>query len=164
MTQVEKVVDMLLSSEQLCRIKPIVADRCAKMGRDARADKHSVCIVSIFCPFNTKFASLKLVARFTCTSNCENLLEGTNTCKYLNWRAAGESPITSDASLRAREAFCSPSAAITLALASRAASASAAMARCNCTDVADVNSRMVPIGKEGDFGQLCYSDTWRQKL
>uniref|UniRef100_A0A1B0AZ19 Uncharacterized protein n=1 Tax=Glossina palpalis gambiensis TaxID=67801 RepID=A0A1B0AZ19_9MUSC len=59
--------------------------------------------------------------------------DGTNTCKYLNWRAAGESPITSDASLRAREAFCSPSAAITLALASRAASASAAMARCNCT-------------------------------
>uniref|UniRef100_A0AAG5D473 Uncharacterized protein n=1 Tax=Anopheles atroparvus TaxID=41427 RepID=A0AAG5D473_ANOAO len=36
--------------------------------------------------------------------------------------------ITSEASRRAREAFCSPSAAITLARASRAASASAAIA------------------------------------
>ncbi|KNC27999.1 hypothetical protein FF38_06748 [Lucilia cuprina] len=52
---------------------------------------------------------------------------------YLNCKAAGEPPITSEASLRARDAFCSPSAAITLALASRAASASAAMALCNCT-------------------------------
>ena len=50
------------------------------------------------------------------------------TCKYLNWRAEDESLMTSEASLSARLAFCSPSAAITLALASRAASASAAMA------------------------------------
>ena len=41
--------------------------------------------------------------------------------------------MTSAASLRARDAFCSPSAAMTLARASRAASASAAMARCSCT-------------------------------
>lgn len=37
--------------------------------------------------------------------------------------------MTSLASRRARDAFCSPSAAITLARASREASASAAMAR-----------------------------------
>lgn len=49
------------------------------------------------------------------------------------WRAAGDSLMTSAASLRALEARCSPSAAITLARASRAASASAAMARCSCT-------------------------------
>lgn len=41
--------------------------------------------------------------------------------------------MTIEASLRALEAFCSPSAAITLARASRAASASAAIARCSCT-------------------------------
>jgi hypothetical protein len=41
--------------------------------------------------------------------------------------------MTSEASLSALEAFCSPSAAITLALASLAASASAAMALCSCT-------------------------------
>ena len=41
--------------------------------------------------------------------------------------------MTSAASRRAFEAFCSPSAAITLARASRAASASAAIARCSCT-------------------------------
>ena len=50
------------------------------------------------------------------------------TCKYLNWRAEDESLMTSEASLSARLAFCSPSAAITLARASRAASASAAIA------------------------------------
>ena len=38
----------------------------------------------------------------------------------------------SAAIMRALLALCSPSAAITLARASRAASASAAMARCNC--------------------------------
>lgn len=54
-----------------------------------------------------------------------------STWRYLSWRAAGESPITSLASRKARDAFCSPSAAITLARASRAASASAAIARCN---------------------------------
>lgn len=36
-------------------------------------------------------------------------------------------------SLRAIDAFCSPSAAMTLALASRVASASVAIARCICT-------------------------------
>ena len=55
------------------------------------------------------------------------------TCKYLNWRAEEESLITSEASRSARLAFCSPSAAITLARASRAASASAAMALCSWT-------------------------------
>ena len=76
------------------------------------------------------------------------------TCRYLSWSADEDSAITSEASLRALEAFCSPSAAITyidkscwgeitfffvnlanftLALASLAASASAAMALCSCT-------------------------------
>jgi len=41
------------------------------------------------------------------------------------------SAMTLAASLKALLAFCSPSAAITLALASLAASASAAMARCS---------------------------------
>jgi hypothetical protein len=35
------------------------------------------------------------------------------TWRYRSWRAAGESPMTSDASRSARLAFCSPSAAIT---------------------------------------------------
>ena len=35
------------------------------------------------------------------------------TCKYRNWRAAGDSEIISDASLRAPDAFFSPSAAMT---------------------------------------------------
>lgn len=34
-------------------------------------------------------------------------------CKYRSWRAEGDSLMTSAASLSAREAFCSPSAAIT---------------------------------------------------
>ncbi len=53
-------------------------------------------------------------------------------CKYLNCKAAGESEMMSEASFKALEAFCSPSAAMTLARASRAASASAAMAFCSC--------------------------------
>ena len=52
-------------------------------------------------------------------------------CRYLNCRAAGLSTMTSAACLRALLALCSPSAAITLALASLAASASAAMALIN---------------------------------
>jgi len=55
------------------------------------------------------------------------------TCRYRSWRAAGDSEMTSEASLSARDAFCSPSAAITFARASRAASASAAIARLSCT-------------------------------
>lgn len=39
-------------------------------------------------------------------------------CKYLNWRAAGLSLITSEASFKALDAFISPSAAITFALKS----------------------------------------------
>ena len=35
------------------------------------------------------------------------------TCKYRNWMAAGDSETISAASRRARDAFCSPSAAIT---------------------------------------------------
>ena len=49
------------------------------------------------------------------------------------WRAAGQSMMTSAACLSARLALCSPSAAMTLALASLAASASAAMARWSCS-------------------------------
>ena len=56
-----------------------------------------------------------------------------SVCKYLSWIAIGDSLITSAASFRAFDAFCSPSAAITFALASLAASASVAIARCNCT-------------------------------
>lgn len=56
-----------------------------------------------------------------------------NVCKYRNCRAEDDSAITSEASLRALDAFCSPSAAMTFARASRAASASAAMARCSWT-------------------------------
>ena len=64
-------------------------------------------------------------------------------CKYRNCKALGESEITSDASLRALEAFISPSAAITLALASRAASASAAMARCrDCGNLTSLTSTL----------------------
>merc|ERR1711913_119988 len=51
-------------------------------------------------------------------------------CRYLSWRAAGLSEMMSLASFKALLAFCSPSAAITLALASLEASASAAMALC----------------------------------
>ena len=51
--------------------------------------------------------------------------------RYLNCRAAGESIIIWEASLRARADFCSPSAAMTFARASRAASASAAIALCS---------------------------------
>ena len=36
------------------------------------------------------------------------------TCKYRNCRAEDDSAITSEASLRALDAFCSPSAAMTL--------------------------------------------------
>ena len=35
------------------------------------------------------------------------------TCRYRSWRADEDSAITSEASFKAREAFCSPSAAIT---------------------------------------------------
>lgn len=68
-----------------------------------------------------------------CTIFLYTTIHPIYTCKYRNCNAAGESPITSEASRNARLAFCSPSAAITLARASRAASASAAIARCNCT-------------------------------
>ncbi len=55
------------------------------------------------------------------------------TWRYLSCRAEDDSAMTSEASLSAREAFCSPSAAMTFALASLAASASAAMALCSWT-------------------------------
>ena len=35
------------------------------------------------------------------------------TCRYRSWRADEDSAITSEASFKARDAFCSPSAAIT---------------------------------------------------
>ena len=50
----------------------------------------------------------------------------------LTCSAAGVCVMTSAALASDLDAWCSPSAAITLARASRAASASAAMARCNC--------------------------------
>ncbi len=55
------------------------------------------------------------------------------TCKYLSCSADDDSAMTSEASFSALEAFCSPSAAMTLALASLAASASAAIALCSWT-------------------------------
>ena len=61
------------------------------------------------------------------------LLASTLTCRYLSWRAEGDWSMTEEASFRAREARISPSAAITLARASRDASASAAIARCSCS-------------------------------
>ena len=48
------------------------------------------------------------------------------TWRYLSWRAAGDCSMICEASLSALLALISPSAAITLALASRLASASAA--------------------------------------
>jgi hypothetical protein len=54
-----------------------------------------------------------------------------SVCRYRSCRAPGESCMTSAASFKALEAFISPSAATTLALASREASASAAIALCN---------------------------------
>lgn len=41
-----------------------------------------------------------------------NLIE-LSVCKYRSCRADGDSAITSAASLKARDAFCSPSATIT---------------------------------------------------
>jgi len=55
------------------------------------------------------------------------------TWRYLSCRAEGDSSMTFEASLSALEARFSPSAAITLALASREASASAAIALCSCS-------------------------------
>lgn len=81
---------------------------------------------------------LVLFFNFSCTAVYQNQMYYCQycillTCKYLSCRAAGESLMTSEASRRARDAFCSPSAAMTLARASRAASASAAIALCNWT-------------------------------
>lgn len=56
-----------------------------------------------------------------------------NVCKYLSCSATGLWLITSAASFNATDARCSPSAATTLARASRVASASVAMALCICT-------------------------------
>ncbi len=53
-----------------------------------------------------------------------------NVCKYRNCKAIGDSAMTSAASFNCLDAFCSPSAAITFARASRLASASAAIDRC----------------------------------
>ena len=55
------------------------------------------------------------------------------TCRYLSCKADGDSSMIFDASLSAFEARISPSAAITLARASRDASASAAIARWSCS-------------------------------
>merc|ERR1712179_225172 len=62
----------------------------------------------------------------------------------------GDSLITSAASFNLREAFISPSAAITLARASRAASASAAIALCSWigrrTSLISTRSTLIPHG------------------
>uniref|UniRef100_A0A3Q1HV95 Uncharacterized protein n=1 Tax=Acanthochromis polyacanthus TaxID=80966 RepID=A0A3Q1HV95_9TELE len=78
-------------------------------------------------------------------------------CRYRSWRAEGASAITTEASLRALEAFISPSAIfLTLALASRLASASAAMARCICcgsfTSLISTRSTLMP---HGSVASLC---------
>lgn len=54
-----------------------------------------------------------------------------SVCRYRSCNADGLADMISEASLSAREDFISPSAAITLARASRAASASAAIALCS---------------------------------
>lgn len=69
------------------------------------------------------------------------LLGATNMNILFTCKAEGLPEIVSAASLRAFEDFISPSAAITLARASRAASASAAIARCRV------------VGKETSFLQ-----------
>ena len=56
-----------------------------------------------------------------------------SVCRYRSCSAEVDSSRTSAASFKCFEAFCSPSAATTLARASRAASASAAMALWSCT-------------------------------
>merc|ERR1712215_218240 len=73
-----------------------------------------------------------------------------SVCRYLSWRAEEEELIMSEASFKAREAFCSPSASITFALACLVASASAAMALCNCcgkrTSFTSTLSTLIPQG------------------
>lgn len=78
-----------------------------------------------------EFFSAEIVFRvFFFEQNVVKLIRDENwfkmlhqTCRYLSWRAAGESPIISDASRNARDAFCSPSDAIIFARASLEASA-----------------------------------------
>ena len=73
-----------------------------------------------------------------------------SVCKYLNCKAVEDWLITSAAALSATDAFCSPSAATTLALASRDASASVAIARCICTgnltSLTSTRSTLTPHG------------------
>lgn len=56
-----------------------------------------------------------------------------SVCRYRSCKASGVADITRAASFSDLLARCSPSAAITLARASRTADASIAIARCNCT-------------------------------
>merc|ERR1719317_1811622 len=80
-------------------------------------------------------------------------------CKYLSCNAAGEVAMISAASFKALLDFCSPSAAITLALASRVASASAAMERCICwgrrTSLISILSTCTPQGSVAASRALC---------
>ena len=82
-------------------------------------------------------------------------------CRYRSWRAAGLSATTSAACLRALLALCSPSAAITLALASLAASASAAMALISCsgtlTSFTSTLSTVTPQGSVASCSSSCIS-------
>ena len=70
------------------------------------------------------------------------------TCRYLSWRAPELSEMTSLAIFRAWLAFCSPWAAMTLALASLAASASAAITRWSWT-----GSLTSLLGERLDWGE-----------
>ncbi len=105
-------------------------------------------------------------------------------CRYLSWRAEGDSAMTREASFRALEAFISPSAAMiwntdkhnfssspihchgerlsffpTFALASRLASASAAMALCSCwgnfTSLISTRSTLIPHGSVASSRASC---------
>ena len=77
----------------------------------------------------------------------------------LTCRAPGLSVMMSAACLRALLALCSPSAAITLALASLAASASAAMALWSCkgslTSLISTLSTFTPQGSVVSSSELC---------
>ena len=102
-------------------------------------------------------------------NTCVNIwrLTGSRTWRYLSWRAAGDIAMMSAASLRALLLFCSPSAAITLALASLVASASAAMALCSCwgslTSLISTRSTWTPQGLVASSYERGKQNKWLQK-
>jgi len=80
-------------------------------------------------------------------------------CRYLSCKADGDSSMILEASLSALDALISPSAAMTLALASRDASASAAIALCNCSgnraSLISTLSTLMPHGSVASSNALC---------